>query len=189
MKTLADVARAMTGRQTATVELCPHCGGPSSTSRADTTACRGNVFVSDPVGGMIPYLGSTAPSSIWALPFGQTISRTGFPDLFSLTGTTFGAGDGSTTFNIIDMRGRVPFGLDNMGGSAAGRITVAGGNFDGTVTGNSGGSQNHTLTTAEMPVHSHANSLTDPGHTHGPRYDLWLYDENRRWNRRRRNRK
>ena len=87
-------------------------------------------------------------------------------------GTTFGSGDGSTTFNVPDLRGRGVFGQDNMGGSAASRITVAGGNFDGTVLGGAGGTQNHTLTTAEMPVHNH--SVTDPGHAHTyntPNYD------------------
>ena len=83
----------------------------------------------------MPYVGSTAPNSNFALPFGQAISRATYDPLFALVGTTFGAGDGSTTFNIPDLRGRVAFGLDNMGGSAASRITVAGGNFDGTARG------------------------------------------------------
>jgi microcystin-dependent protein len=117
-----------------------------------------------PLGGMMPYIGLSAPNSAFALPFGQAISRTTYATLFSLVGGTFGTGDGSTTFNVPDLRGRGVFGLDNMGGSAAGRITVAGGNFDGTANGNSGGAQNHTLTIAEMPPHSH--SVTDPGHTH-----------------------
>jgi microcystin-dependent protein len=105
-----------------------------------------------PLGGIMPYLGSTAPNANFALPFGQAISRTTYAAMFSLVSTTFGAGDGSTTFNIPDLRGRVPFGLDNMGGSAASRITVAGGNFNGTALGATGGAQNHTLTTAELPI-------------------------------------
>jgi microcystin-dependent protein len=117
-----------------------------------------------PLGGLMPYIGLSAPNSAFVLPFGQAISRTTYATLFSLISTTFGAGDGSTTFNVPDLRGRGVFGQDNMGGSAAGRITVAGGNFDGTVLGNTGGAQNHTLTTAEMPVHSHG--VTDPSHAH-----------------------
>jgi microcystin-dependent protein len=117
-----------------------------------------------PIGGLMPYLGSTAPNSNFVLPFGQAISRITYSSLFSLVGTTFGTGDGSTTFNIPDLRGRAIFGLDNMGGGAASRITVAGGNFDGTVRGGTGGAENHILTTAEMPVHSH--SINDPGHSH-----------------------
>jgi microcystin-dependent protein len=117
-----------------------------------------------PVGGLLPYLGSSAPNSSFALPFGQAISRTTYATLFSLISTTFGTGDGSTTFNLPDLRGRTVFGLDNMGGTAASRITVAGGNFNGTTLGATGGAENHTLTTSEMPVHNHG--ITDPGHPH-----------------------
>jgi microcystin-dependent protein len=117
-----------------------------------------------PLGGLLPYIGSSAPNSAFVLPFGQAINRVTYATLFALVGTTFGVGDGSTTFNVPDLRGRSVFGLDNMGGSAASRITVAGGNFDGTVRGAAGGAENHTLTTPEIPSHSH--SVTDPGHTH-----------------------
>jgi microcystin-dependent protein len=120
-----------------------------------------------PIGGLMLYLGATAPNSAFVLPFGQAISRTTYATLFALVGTTFGPGDGSTTFNVLDLRGRGIFGQDNMGGSAAGRITLAGGNFDGTVLGGTGGAQNHTLTTAEMPVHNHTAS--DSGHSHAIR--------------------
>lgn len=128
----------------------------------------GNPFIT-PIGGLIPYVGSSVPNANFAFPFGQAISRTTYATLFSLTGTTFGVGDGSTTFNILDLRGRAIFCLDN----GAARITVAGGNIDGTVIGNPGGAQNHTLTSAEMPVHthgasdpSHNHSHSDPGHNH-----------------------
>lgn len=66
-----------------------------------------------------------------------------------------GDGDGSTTFTKPDLRGRVPVGRDDMGGSAASRITSAGAGINGTVPGASGGSQTHTLTTAQMPSHTH----------------------------------
>ena len=94
-----------------------------------------------PLGGLMPYIGASAPSSAFVLPYGQAISRTTYATLFVLVGTTFGAGDGSTTFNVPDLRGRGIFGQDNMGGSAANRITVAGGNFDGTAIGGTGGGQ------------------------------------------------
>jgi microcystin-dependent protein len=121
-----------------------------------------------PIGGLLPYVGSSAPNSAFVLPFGQAISRTTYAALFSLAGTTFGVGDGSTTFNVPDLRGRSIFGQDNMGGSAASRITVAGGNFDGTVLGGSGGGQNVTLTQAQLPAFKPAITITDPGHVHGP---------------------
>jgi microcystin-dependent protein len=119
-----------------------------------------------PIGGLLPYVGTSAPNSSFALPFGQAISRATYATLFSLVSTTFGSGDGTTTFNLPDLRGRSVFGLDNMGGSAASRITAAGGNFDGTVLGGTGGAQNHTLSQSEMPSHTHTATVTDPGHTH-----------------------
>jgi microcystin-dependent protein len=112
----------------------------------------GNPF-NIPIGGLMPYVGATAPNSNFVLPFGQAISRTTYAGLFALTSTTFGAGDGTTTFNVPDLRGRSIFGQDNMGGSAASRITVAGGNFNGTTLGATGGAENHTLTIGQMPSH------------------------------------
>src|SRR5689334_21938639 len=75
-----------------------------------------------PVGGVAPYAGSTAPTG-WLFCFGQNVSRTTYASLFAAIGTTFGAGDGSTTFSLPDLRGRTPFGKDNMGGTAANRVT------------------------------------------------------------------
>jgi microcystin-dependent protein len=111
-------------------------------------------------GGVIAYAGSSAPAG-WLLCAGQAVSRTTFADLFAVTGTTYGVGDGSTTFNLPDLRGRVPAGKDDMNGSAANRITNAIAGFIGTVLGAFGGDQN-------MHQHTHTATVTDPGHTHGP---------------------
>jgi microcystin-dependent protein len=118
-----------------------------------------------PLGGMMPYIGSSAPNTAFAIPIGQAISRTTYATLFSLVGTIYGAGDGSTTFNVPDLRGRAVFGLDSGGSN---RITVAGGNFDGTVLGNAGGAQNQTLTAAQIPAHTHSGTTGNdsPDHTH-----------------------
>lgn len=74
-------------------------------------------------GLMLPYAGSTSPSG-WLLCSGQTVSRTTYAALFEVIGTTYGTGDGTTTFGIPDMRGRAAAGKDNMGGTAAGRLNI-----------------------------------------------------------------
>jgi microcystin-dependent protein len=120
-----------------------------------------------PVGATIDYFGTTAPNSNFVFPFGQAISRTTYAALFALLGTTFGTGDGSTTFNIPDLRGRVIAGKDDMGGSAASRIgsvVTDSGTIVGANLGSAGGSSTHVLISTEMPTHSHG--VTDPGHTH-----------------------
>lgn len=103
-----------------------------------------------PSGTVLDFAGSTLPAG-YLLCSGQAVSRTTYSRLFAVIGSTWGNGDGSTTFNVPDLRGRATFGKDNMGGSTAGRITVAGGNFDGTVLGNTGGSQGTTLVQANLP--------------------------------------
>ena len=129
----------------------------------------GNAY-NIPLGGGLPFFLTTAPNSSFVFPFGQAINRTTYSALFSAMSTTYGTGDGSTTFNLPDLRGRVPAGKDDMGGSAASRLTStyfgATSGQAGTTLGAIGGGESHTLTTAELASHSHANSLTDPGHTH-----------------------
>ncbi|MFZ5713032.1 MAG: phage tail protein [Bradyrhizobium sp.] len=102
------------------------------------------------IGASIDYWGATAPNSSFVLAYGQAISRTTYSTLFSLLGTTFGTGDGSTTFNIPDLRGRVVAGSDVMGGVAAGRLTDAVAGIDGL--GDAGGSQSHALTLGQLPT-------------------------------------
>lgn len=112
-----------------------------------------------PAGSITDYAGSSAPTG-WLLCYGQAVSRTTYATLFTAISTTYGSGDGSTTFNLPDLRGRVTAGVDNMGGSAANRITSGGSGITGTTLGAAGGAQTHTLTVAEMP--SHAHSYTAP---------------------------
>lgn len=113
-----------------------------------------------PVGAVVDYSGPTAPEG-FLFCFGQAISRTEFSDLFAALGTTYGAGNGTTTFNIPDYRGRIGAGKDNMGGVAANRLTTS---ITGSQLGATGGDQNHILSESELPSHSHG--VTDPGHTH-----------------------
>lgn len=131
-----------------------------------TLTVGGNLIASRLVGEIVDYGGTSAPTG-WLLCFGQAVSRSTYSALFAITGTAFGVGDGSTTFNLPDLRGRITVGKDNMGGSTAGRITVAGGNFDATVLGAVGGAQNHTMLTAEMVQHNHGGTSGAGGnHTH-----------------------
>lgn len=106
-------------------------------------------------GTVFPFAGATAPSG-WLLCYGQAISRTTYAKLFGVIGITYGAGDGSTTFNLPDLRGRVAAGKDNMGGTPSNRLTTAGAGIDGPTLGATGGSQTHTLTEAQMPAHTHS---------------------------------
>lgn len=120
-----------------------------------------NFFVnpySAPIGGMLDFIGFTAPNSAFVFPFGQAVSRTTYATLFSLISTTYGAGDGSTTFNLPDLRGRVVAGADNMGGSAAGRLTTATMSA-GTLSG-IGGAETKTLVTANLPAYTPTGSVT-----------------------------
>jgi len=118
-----------------------------------------------PVGVILPYGGLTEPNANWLFLFGQAISRTTYADLFAIYGTTYGIGDGSTTFNLPDLRGRVIAGQDDMGGGSANRLTSP---IDGDVLGASGGSESHTLTQAQLPSYTLPNTLglNDPGHFH-----------------------
>lgn len=103
-----------------------------------------------PPGIMSPYAGSTAPNG-YVLCYGQAIGRVSYAALFAAIGTTFGVGDGSTTFNVPDFRGRAGIGLDNMGGSSANRMT----DTLADVLGGSGGSELVTLLTANLASHTH----------------------------------
>jgi microcystin-dependent protein len=123
-----------------------------------------------PLGAFLPYAGTTAPSSNYVLPYGQAISRTTYADLFALLSTTYGVGDGSTTFNVPDLRGRVIAGQDDMGGSSANRLTGLSGGLNGDTLGAVGGAETHTLATTELASHTHGVSGNTGGqsntHTH-----------------------
>ena len=104
-----------------------------------------------PVACVLPYAAPTAPTG-WLLCSGQAVSRTTYSTLFAAIGTAFGSGDGTTTFNVPDLRGRFPLGKDDMGGSAANRVTSA----SADTIGLGSGSESHTLTTDEIPAHTHS---------------------------------
>lgn len=74
-----------------------------------------------PIGTILPYGGASSPNSSWLLCYGQAVSRSTYSSLYAILGDLYGVGDGSTTFNLPDLRGRVPVGNDAMGGTAANR--------------------------------------------------------------------
>ena len=108
----------------------------------------------EPVGVMMQYAGSSDPVDVdgttrWLVCDGRAISRTAYATLFGKTSTTYGSGDGSTTFNIPDLRGRVSVGADPTGVHLP---------VNEPARGASGGEEQHTLTTTEMPSHNHSVS-------------------------------
>ena len=111
--------------------------------------------------GMVQLMAGSPPDSStgWLVCDGSEVSRSTYALLFSVIGVTYGEGDGSTTFNLPDLRGRVPMG--------------AGTGVDGTVLedpltprtlGELVGEEGHRQTVLEMALHSH--TITDPGHSH-----------------------
>lgn len=107
-----------------------------------------------PIGGLMDYIGPTVPSSNFAFPIGQAISRTTYATLFALIGTTYGTGDGSTTFNVPDLTGRVVA----MKEATATRLTTAGGGVDGGTLGAVGGIQNVSLVANQIPTITATNA-------------------------------
>lgn len=115
-----------------------------------------------PTGSVMQYAGGSAPTG-WLICDGSAVSRTTYATLFAVISTTYGVGDGSTTFNLPNTQGKSVFGY-NSGDTS----------FD--ALGETGGSKTTTLTTNELPAHTHTgttdsdgahtHSITDPGHTH-----------------------
>lgn len=113
---------------------------------SDMNEIKNVINTNTPVGSISMYAGSTAPNG-WLICDGSAVSRTDYADLFSVIGTTYGSGDGSTTFNLPNLKGRVAVGLD-------------GDDTDFDSLGATGGEKEHTLTVDEIPSHHHTLSPT-----------------------------
>jgi microcystin-dependent protein len=90
------------------------------------------------------FAGSAAPAG-YLLCNGAAVSRSTYAQLFAAIGSTYGAGDGSTTFNLPNLLGRVAIGAGVSAASGTNRTIGA-----------TGGEDSHVLTTAELPAHTHA---------------------------------
>lgn len=95
------------------------------------------------IGSIMPYPKAIPPEN-WLICDGSAVSRTDYSELFNVIGVNFGNGDGSTTFNLPDIKGRTIVGLDTD-------------DTDFNTIGKVLGEKTHTLTVVEMPTHSHVN--------------------------------
>ena len=114
---------------------------PSTATPLNANNLNNNFNFCVPTGGIVEYAGTTAPNG-WLLCDGSAISRTTYADLFEVIGTTFGEGDGSTTFNLPNRKNKTGVGVD----SESTHFSTLGATY---------GEETHTLTTSEMPKHKH----------------------------------
>lgn len=115
-------------------------GSPTKTVNSDLRVFAGGTA---PVGTVTAYAGAVAPVG-WLLCDGTAVGRSAYAGLFGVVGSTYGAGDGSTTFNLPNLKGRAPFGRD------AAQLV-----FD--TLGEAGGEVEHLLTAAESGIRNHSH--------------------------------
>jgi len=163
-----ETALLKDGTNAATADL--NMGGNKLTNLAAGSSSSDAVTFSQlatlsPAGSIVMYGGASAPSG-WLLCDGSAVSRAGYASLFAIVGTTFGVGDGATTFNLPDLRQRFPLGKAASGTGAT--LGSTGGSIDHTH-----GMQNHTHSIAShthtMKNHTHtvnSHSHTMQAHTH-----------------------
>lgn len=124
--------------------------------------------VTGPVGSIVMWPTGTAPTG-WLLCDGSAVSRTTYSELFALISTTFGVGDGSTTFNLPNMVQRIPIGKATAGALAT--IGATDGSWDHTHGPGTLTVASHTHGPGTLTVASHVHdsgSLQVASHTHGP---------------------
>lgn len=128
----------------------PTAPTPDPTDNSNAIATTAFVHAFFPAGIMAPYAGSAAPTG-WLFADGSAVGRGTYAALFAAIGTQFGVGDGTTTFNLPDMRGRVAVGKNS-------------GTF--SVLGSTGGEETHAITVGEMPAHTHTGTTGTESNDH-----------------------
>lgn len=108
-----------------------------------------------PIGTILDYAGNTIPDGYLECD-GSAVSRTAYPRLFAAIGTLWGAGDGSTTFNLPDLRCRSAIGAGPNGANTTDYWGAYAASSNNMPMGQRGGQAKHTLTESEMPEHTHA---------------------------------
>ncbi len=112
----------------------------------------GDGVAAMPAGSIQPWPSDTIPDG-WLLCNGQAVSRATYSDLFNAIGTSFGVGNGTTTFNVPNILGRTIVGKDSTQTE-----------FD--TLGETGGAKTHSLTDAQIPYHTHSGTTTTTGSSH-----------------------
>jgi microcystin-dependent protein len=122
-----------------------------------------------PIGSIVIWPSDTLPPTtegVWWWCNGAQVSRTTYATLLTRIGTVHGAGDGSTTFNLPNYQEIVPVGKSGMGGAASpGLLASIAAGVKGVLNGLFG-SDTTNLSIPQLPAHTHANTLNDPGHFH-----------------------
>ena len=129
-------------------------------TRYDFTGANLTGIEGIPTATIVPWSSASVPTGFLECN-GQTVSRSTYAALFAIVGTTYGAGDGATTFNVPDLQDNVA-----VGKSGTKALASTGGANTVTSTGNVGGSTaNATLSTAQLASHSHSQGATSGGPT------------------------
>lgn len=143
-RALASDSNGLPVASSVTATELGYVSGVTSSIQAQINAIEAST-IWGPIGSSLLYSSATSPSANYVQKDGRAVSRTTYAALFALIGTTFGVGDGTTTFNIPNATDVFPVGAGNL-----------------YTLGQTGGAIAHTLTNAEIPT----LTVTDPGHTH-----------------------
>ena len=162
---LSDVQQdiALNGKKVIGVTATPTLDDEATSKKYVDDTITALLAIQVPAGlGPLPWAGPTAPPG-WFICNGTAVSRTTYSALFASIGTTYGVGDGSTTFNLPDTRGRFVLGR-NDSGSGTNRVNrTQAQNLAGI-----SGQENYQLQLTHMPSHSHSGTIAASGtHIHG----------------------